>query len=99
MKLAGGVGADPAQLNDFTDVFSNLVGAVLGFAGIALFIMLIVGGFQYITSGGDPKRAEAARHTLTSAIVGLVLVVLALLILTFIAEFTGADVLNFVIYR
>lgn len=98
MKLAA-AGPDPANLTKLEGVFSNVVGAVLGLAGIALFIMLIVGGFQYITSGGDPKRAEAARHTLTSAIVGLVLVALAFLILRFIAEFTGADVLNFVIYR
>jgi hypothetical protein len=100
MKLAKvDLGPEPAQLNDLTDVFGNVVAAVLGLAGIALFIMLIVGGFKYITSGGDPKLAEAARNTLTFAIIGLVVVASAYLILLFIAEFTGANILNFVIYR
>lgn len=88
-----------ATLGGVEDVFGSLVGAVLGFAGIALFILLLIGGFKYLTAGGDPKSVEAARKTLTYAIIGLVLIALAYLILRFISILTGADVLNFVIVR
>jgi len=90
--------ANAATIRGFDNLFSNLITAVLALAGIALFLMLTVGGFRYITSGGDPKATEAARKTLTFAILGLVLVASAYLFLRFIAQFTGVDVLNFNVY-
>ena len=98
MKLAQGwstSGDTPAQLSDLEVVFANIVRAVLGLAGIVLFLMLLVGGFKYMTAGGDPKALDAAKKTLTYAIMGIVLVASAFLILRFIQEFTGIDVTNF----
>ena len=57
--------------------------------------MLIMGGFRYITSGGDQKKASEARGTLTFAIIGLVVIAGAFLILRFIEDFTGAQVTQF----
>ena len=88
-------GEQPAQIKDLEAVFSNLVNTLLGFGAIILFVMLIVGGFRYLTAGGDPKAVEAARGTLSSAITGIVIVVLAFLILQFIQNFTGANVTEF----
>lgn len=88
---------DPAQLSNLDSVFSNLVGVVLGLASITLFLMLLLGGFRYTTSGGDPKAVESAKKTLTYAIFGMVLVASAYLILRLIGQFTGADVTNFAI--
>lgn len=98
MKLAV-AGPEAVQLFELETVFGNTVTAILGLAGIALFLMLLVGGFKFITSGGDPKGVEAAKKTLTYAVGGLVLVASAYLILLFIAEFTDAPILNFIIYR
>ena len=90
--------SDVAKLSDLEGVFGNVVGAVLGLGGIALFIMLLSGGFKYITAGGDPKGLEGAKKTLTYAIGGMVLLALAFLILQFIYKFTGVDVTKFRIY-
>ena len=84
-----------ATIQGLEGVFENVIGVALGFAAIALFIMLLVGGFKYITSGGNPKSLESARKTLTYAILGMVLVASAYLILRFIGVFTGANVENF----
>ncbi len=90
---------DPATFNDLNIVFENVVGTLLGLAGIILFMMLVAGGFKYITSAGDPKSVESAKKTLTSAIAGLVLTASAYLILRIIADFTGAtNILNFNVY-
>ena len=86
---------DPAKLSDLEKVFENVVGVALGLAGIVLFVMLLIGGFRYITAGGDPKGIEGAKKTLTFAIAGMVLVALSFLLLNFIAGFTGADITNF----
>ncbi len=88
-----------AVIGGFEGLFANVLNAVLGLAGIVLFIMLIIGGFKYITSGGDPKAAAAARMTLTHAIMGIVLVASAYLILVIIQEFTGADLTTFRVYQ
>jgi hypothetical protein len=87
-----------ATLRGLEGIFQNLVSVVLGFAGIALFLMLVVGGYKYITSGGDPKSVESAKNTLTYAIVGIVLLASAYLILRFIGVFTGAGVENFRVF-
>jgi hypothetical protein len=79
----------------FESLFRNVVGVALGFAGIALFIMLLVGGFKYLTAGEDPKAVEEARKTLTYAIGGIILVAAAYLILVFIKQFTGVNVTQF----
>jgi len=86
---------DPATLEGLERVFSGIITSLLGFAGIALFIMLIVGGFLYITAGSDPKRAEGAKKTLTYAIMGIVFIALAFLFLQIISWFTGVDVTTF----
>ncbi len=90
---------DVAKLQDLEGVFENAVTVVLGFGGVALFIMLIVGGFRFITAGGDPKAIEGAKKTLTYAIGGIVLVALSFLILEFIHTFTGVDVTQFKIFQ
>jgi hypothetical protein len=67
----------------------------LGFAGIVLFILLLVGGFKFITSGGDPKAVEGAKKTITSAIAGLAVILVSYLIIVLISNITGVDLTNF----
>lgn len=91
--------ATPATLQDLEKVFESLVTSLLALGGIVLFLMLLNGGFKYLTSGGDPKATEGAQKTLTYAIGGLVLLAGSYMILNIIKTFTGADVTNFVIYK
>lgn len=90
---------DPAQLSDLEFVFGKVVTSLLALGGIVLFLMLLSGGFKYLTSGGDPKATETAQKTLTYAIGGMVLLAGSYMILRIISDFTGADVTNFVIVR
>ncbi|MBI3443296.1 hypothetical protein HY008_01365 [Candidatus Woesebacteria bacterium] len=83
------------ELVGLQGVFAGIVASVLALAGIAFFIMFIVGGFNWLTSGGNPEKVGKARNTLTYAIGGLVLIALAFLILRFIAVFTGVDAILF----
>jgi len=87
------------QLKYLECIFGRVIQVALGFAGVALFVMLLVGGFKYLTAGEDPKAVEEARKTLTYAIGGLVLIAAAFLILVFIKNFTGVDVTQFKIYQ
>jgi hypothetical protein len=84
-----------ATIENLGCVFQRVIGYLLGFAGIALFIMLLFGGFKFITSGGDPKAVEEAKKTLTYAIAGLVVILISYLILLLISNITGVNVTQF----
>ena len=88
-----------ATLQDLEGLFSNVVGIILGIAGITFFILLLSSGFKFITSGGDPKALEGAKKTLTYAIGGLIVIILSYLILVLIKELTGVDVTIFKIVQ
>lgn len=49
-------------------------------AGAAALARLLIGAVQYIMSSGDPKNIQNARESLTSAVLGLILIVSAYLI-------------------
>ncbi len=82
-------------IKDLEIVFTNVVNSALAIAGVALFIVLIIGGLKYITSGGDPKAAEGAQKTITYGIGGLIVVILSYLILVLIKTLTGVNVTQF----
>lgn len=87
--------APTATFSDLEGMFSGLIGSLLSLAGIILFVMLVIGGFRYIMSGGNPEAAAGARRTLTYAVVGLIVVAGAYLVLVIIEEITGAKVTEF----
>ncbi len=53
-------------------------------AGIAAVIMLILAGFNYITSGGDANKVSSAKNSLIYAIIGIIIVAMAQFIVQFI---------------
>ncbi len=62
----------------------------IGVGGGIAFILILVGGFQIITSSGNPERLKAGRELLTSALAGLILLVFSVFILRII----GVDILG-----
>lgn len=75
-------------------VFHNIISAALVFSGVVALFFLIFSGIKFITSGGDPKQAEAAKKTLTYAIIGLVLVLSSFFIINFIGFLTQTPCIN-----
>jgi hypothetical protein len=56
--------------------------------GILSVLFIVIGGYQYITSRGDEKRAGAGKKTILWALIGLVLVLLAYGIVTITTRLT-----------
>jgi TRAP-type C4-dicarboxylate transport system permease small subunit len=90
-----GVKADVATIAGAEDLYRNILQAIMGLAGLVFFAMLIVGGFKYLTSGGDPKKVASASSTITTAVIGVAGVIISWLILLFISNFTGINVTQF----
>jgi len=92
-----GMKVEVATIQGLECVFINILRILTPLVGLIMFVMLIVGSFQFLTAGGDPKQAQRARATLTYAIAGLVLFLGIWFILLFIKAVTGVDVTKFVI--
>ena len=90
---AGNPGA--AQITCLEPLLKNVIRGAMSLTGIALFVMLIISGYTFLFSGGDPKKLEKAKGTMSAAIVGLVVIVVAYLIIKAIQIFTGVDVTTF----
>ena len=90
-------GTPIATLAGFECLLNNVLSIALTGLGLVMFVMLVVGGFKYLTAGGDPKAMESAKGTLTWAIAGLILAILAWFILSAIQNLTGVNVTTFTI--
>ncbi len=64
-------------VQDVIKIFSWVV-------GVLSVIMIIFGGFKYITSGGDAGKVTSAKNTILYALVALVIAALAQLIVLFV---------------
>lgn len=58
--------------------------AVFFFAGFVALVFIVIGGFRYVISGGDPQKVVQARNTIIYAIVGLIVAMSAFIIVRFI---------------
>ena len=62
------------------DAIITILNTVLGLLGLIAVIIIIVGGFKYMASGGDADKAAKARKLLTAGLIGLIIIVFAYLI-------------------
>lgn len=69
---------------DLSGIAQKIVNIFSIIVGIVAVIMIIYGGFKYITSGGDSGNVSSAKNTLIYAIIGLIIVALAQIIVHFV---------------
>jgi len=81
------LGCIPYNLNGFSTSFLQIL---FGIAGGIAFLLMIYGFILMATSGGDPKKVQGAKETVTSAIIGLLVAIFAL----FIYRYLTINVLN-----
>ncbi|MCA9332571.1 TrbC/VirB2 family protein [Candidatus Saccharibacteria bacterium] len=94
-QAAGAAGFDTSNSNcqdaaagtptDKIDTLATkIVNIISWVVGIAAVIMIMVGGFKYITSQGDGNSISGAKNTILYAIIGLVIVLFAQIIVRFV---------------
>ncbi len=62
--------------------------------GLALLVMLIIAGIEWVTSGGDKGKVEAARERMTQAIIGMLILAGTVAISAFIGSMIGINLLQ-----
>ncbi|HBR81133.1 MAG: hypothetical protein UX09_C0006G0008 [Candidatus Uhrbacteria bacterium GW2011_GWE2_45_35] len=62
---------------DLTTVIGNLINVVLGVLGIIFLVLVVYAGFLYLTDQGGGEKAKKAMKLLTTAVIGIVIIVAA----------------------
>lgn len=76
-----------------TNTLNIVVNVALGILGLVTVIMIIVGGYMYVTSSGDMSKVTKAKNTIMYGIVGLIIALLAWAIVNFVLAnvFSGSS--------
>ena len=75
-------------------LINNLVKLIFIIASVGLFIMFSYGGLRFILSQGDKAQTEAARNTITNAIIGFAIVALSFALVRIVETFFGIGIIN-----
>lgn len=75
-----GVSGASNSIEKFVHHIVNILSAVIGVVAV---IMIMVGGFRYVTSGGSDSSVTSAKNTILYAIIGLIIVALSQVLVHF----------------
>ncbi len=78
-----------ATADSLESKISHLINLFSVVVGIVAVVMVIYGGFRYVTSGGKQESVTNAKNTLLYAVVGLVIVALSQAIVHFVLRNTS----------
>lgn len=73
-----------------TDAVTQIVQWVLSFVGVIFLILMIYGGFIWMTSNGNQESIQKAQQIIGSAVLGLIIVLSAYAITIFMGTTLGA---------
>lgn len=76
----------------FSEMVVGIVNVALGFVTVIALAVIIYGGFRWMTAGGNEESVGEAKKILTAGIIGLVVVLIAWVIITFVASTFGGTV-------
>jgi len=69
---------------DLKVTIQNIIRIIVGFLGIITIIIILAGGFKWMTSGGNEDKIGEAKKLISAGVVGLVVVLAAYAIANFV---------------
>lgn len=82
--------------NDPITMTTNVINLVLGLLGLIAVIIILIGGFKWMTAGGNEDKVSEAKKMITQGLIGLVIILaawgIASWVIGIIAEQTGTQV-------
>lgn len=69
---------------DPREIAANVIKIILGFLGIVAVIIILLGGFKWMTAGGNEDKVGEAKKLIVAGIIGLVIIIASFAIATFV---------------
>ena len=81
---ANGQSCSSADNKNLGGIIKAVVNILIFIVGVVAVIMLIIGGFRYVLSGGDSAGVEGAKNTILYAIIGVIVAIMAYAVVNFV---------------
>jgi len=88
-EFSGTTGSLFMGARDVPELIAAIIRILLMIGGAIAVLFVIIGGYQYLTSGGNEEAAEKGRKTVTNALIGVVVVVLSWVIVNVVVNTVG----------
>lgn len=88
VKAPAGRIIDPATTT-IGQIVSFVVAFIIVIAFLAALLYIVIGAFQWITSGGDKQRVADARNHIIAAVIGLIVIALSFIIINVVITALG----------
>ena len=88
----GNINANTLQANtglggtDPRVIAAKVINVILGFLGIIAVVLILIGGFMWMTAAGNDDKVATAKKIMTAGIIGLVIVLAAFGIAKFVVN-------------
>ena len=84
--LTGENGADSIGLGnaDVKEIVNNIIVVILGFLGLIAVVLILIGGFMWMTAGGSEERVKKGRQFIINGVIGLIIILAAYAIASFV---------------
>lgn len=79
----------PSTNTDLPGIVIDIINIVLGLLALVAIIIVLIGGFEWMTAGGNEDKVATARKRLIYGLIGLVIIFLAYAIVTFVLDKLG----------
>ncbi len=90
-ETGGAAGLNTGGSAPLPEIIGKIIGVFLSFLGVIFFVLIIYGGFMWMTAAGNNDQITKAKSVITSAAIGL-LIILSAYVITYLitTEFQGA---------
>ena len=82
------------NISNVPNIIRGIIQFILVIAFVGAFVFLLIGGIRWIMAGGDEKAVAGARGTITAALIGLVIVLVAYAIIRLIEIFFKVNIIT-----
>lgn len=79
---------------DPRDVAVNIVRYLMTFLGIIAVVIILLGGFKWMTAAGNEDKVAEAKKVIAAGAIGLVVILASFAIVTFVIESTSDMLAN-----
>ena len=69
---------------DLKQTIGQLIRVLLGFLGVIAVVVILLGGFKWMTAGGNDEKVTEAKQLIIAGIIGLAIILSAFAIATFV---------------
>lgn len=84
----------PVDQSAIPELIGNIIGIVLSFVGVIFFLLILYGGFTWMTAFGNEEKVTKAKGIMEHAILGLVIVISAYAISRFVFGALTEDIVS-----